>query len=236
MKYLVVYLCLISSLWADDPPKPPAPMPEVLAIVVPQGVTGDGKRESPYSFDNSTICVLMFPKPSLDKFSWDLEDSTPNTLVMPGNGAVAFNLQKPGEYLIQCSWVDGKSKAWFVIKGSGPAPPTPVNNLEKRLRTALVGVDAKSDAVKFSAICKGFADFLDSQTGTLNYVQMKASWDAARMGAAWPAGKYPDMPNLIRDVIPTATESVVVTSELKASITSNLRLLQATADKIAGGK
>lgn len=245
LKYLVCFFVLSIPLFAQDPPKPVDPVTPPVPVIqpmitVPQGVVGDGKRgETAYTFDSTTICVLMFPNPALDKFTWDIEDSAPGSLVMPGGGAVAFNLEKPGEYLLQCSWEGGKSKAWFVVK-SGNSPP-PVDNaqtaLVKRLKTALVGIDAKSDAAKFSALCKGFADFIGTQPATLKYGPMLDAWIAARNGVEWPAGKYPDMPGIIRDTIPTVTDtippSVLVTPESKTMIISNLRALQEAADKIA---
>lgn len=240
----VFAVCLLVSRLAvaDGPPPKVVDPPPVLAspvITVPSGVLGDGKRESPYTFDAATICVLMFPNPALPKFEWDVDDAVPGILKMPGNGAVAFNLEHPGEYFVQCTWEGGKSKAWILVKGSGPSPPPGPEDtkttLTRRLKAAVTGADAKVDAAKLASLCRGVADAFESAPAKTQG-DVVSTWKVAVKATEWPGGKYPDMPGIIRIAMPPGDEKATVSAAEQSAIIVNLRVLAAAANQIAGVK
>jgi hypothetical protein len=240
MRVAIALMCLafIAPVTGDDP-KPVGPIVTPPAITVPDGVQGDGKRGAAYVFNEGTICVLMFPTPTLPEFEWDITDGPPGALLMPGNGAVAFNLQKPGEYLVECTWTGGKSKAWLIVMGLGPKPPPGPEDtraqLTRRIKTTFASASAKEDAAKFNKICKAVADAFEMSPPATQGA-LVAAWKAAVAAAQWPGGKYPDLPDITRLAMPPADEKLAVSSADLATVIANLRTLADATKPLPGAK
>lgn len=140
IKYFIAAMLCCGLAMAEDPVMPPKvdppKVPDVvqpvkIAIAVPKGVTGTGKRLDPYMFDSTTKCYLsltLTDAEALKKLEWDNSDGPPD--IEPLNATkdsagtiLGFSLSNPGLYQTYANWGSGFSKVWFEIKGSGPSPP-----------------------------------------------------------------------------------------------------------------
>lgn len=227
IRSLLILLLLGTSAFADDP----TPVDDLNVIVAPKECLGTGKRNDPFVFDSSTRCVLKLTGKSAPVV-WDLEDAPKD--IEPLDRALVFSLAEPGNYLVIAQFEGGFAKAWFEIKGPN-GPPSPVNELAARLRAALVGSDAKTDAVKFAEAMRGVADLIEKNPPKV-HKSLMAIWTTTLEAVEWPAKKYPLLPDVGRLAIPTADETTAIETAQLAVIVANLRTLQKTAEGIANGK
>lgn len=130
----------------------------------------------------------------------------------------------------------------LLLIGAGPRPPPePVDPnpqesaLAKQLRSAIVGSSAKSDAAKLQGMTGALADAL--QQGKFpTHGKMLEAWKATQSSNQWPEGRYPAMPDIMREAIPTLPVETPIDDAKKTFILSNLRDLEFTAKLISEGK
>ena len=117
-----------------------------------------------------------------------------------------------------------------------PEPEKPIESaLAKQLRSALVGTSAKIDAAKLQGMTSALADALEAgQFAT--HGKMLEAWKASQASTQWPEGRYPAMPDIMREVIPTVEVTVPIDAAAKTLILANLRDLEATSKLISEGK
>jgi len=232
----VCLLLIAGPAWADDP----VPIPAKAVLIVSKGISGDGTQKSPFVFRQGVKGRIEL-KTAAVKVAWNLDDCPAGddpTEINSGEKGILFATLEPGTYHAIAACQDGESltvvHAWFAIQGAGPPPP-PEADLSRRLRAALVGADAKTDALKLSKACAGVADAFEA-TPPVTQGELVAAWKAAITAVQWPPGKYPDMPDVIRLAMPPAEDKSPVTTEQRTAVVNNLRTLAATATLIAGGK
>lgn len=227
IRTLAILLLLGSPAFADDP----TPVDDLSVIVAPKECSGTGKRADPFVFNSGTKCVLRLTGKSAT-VAFDLEDAPPDAEAI--DRVLIFSLAEPGDYLVIATFDGGFAKAWFRIAGPN-GPPAPVNALAARLRVALAGADAAKDAVQFVEIVRGVADQIEASPPKV-HKSLKALFATTLTATGWPAGKYPQLPDLWRSVIPSADETKEVTAAELADIVASMRLLQKTGEAIANGK
>lgn len=229
LRYLCVFAFLCSPVLANDPA--PTPVQDLSVIVADKAVTGSGKRNDPFVFDSSTKCILKLTGASA-AVAWDTEDCPTSSEVI--DRLLIFSLAEPGTYVVYARFDNGSAKAWFEIKGAN-GPPQPVNALAAKLKAALTGPDAKADAVQFTAIVRGVADQIEANPPKV-HKSLKALFTTTLGGTGWPAGKYPQLPDLWRSILPSVDETKEITQAELRELVAAMRLLQKTGESIANGK
>ena len=224
---VLLLLLLGSPAFADDL----TPVDDLSVIVAPKECSGTGKRADPFVFTSGTKCVLRLTGKSATVV-FDLEDAPPDAEAI--DRVLIFSLAEPGDYLVIATFDGGFAKAWFTIKGANGPPPPPQNVLAAKLKAALVGADAKTDAVKFAEAMRGVADSIEKTPPKVHKTLM-AIWNTTLDAVEWPAKKYPLLPEVGRLAIPTADETTAIDAAQLSQIIMNLRLLQKTAEGIANG-
>lgn len=239
--FVAVFLCLgmCGMVLADDPIKP---VPTAGQINAPASVTGKGTRDAPYVFSLGSKGDLRLAT-ATEKVKWILDDAPAETEILQDGKRLWFPTDVPGQYLAFAAWgtpdAPEGARVWFEIKGPNgpPGPPPPVNTIAAKLKTILVGPDAKADANKLAGLSGAVAAALEAgQFKTMG--ELNVAWKAGQAASQWPPGKYPGMPELTRLAVPVADETngpVPIDAEKRTAFVSNLRVIEKTARAIADG-
>ncbi len=227
IKHVILSLLLISPAAAQNP-MPPVPLPVVQASLEAPGVSGTGKRNDPYLFTTSTKCALRLTGPA-PAAVWDTSDA-PTDFEVLGQVAI-FSLSEPGTYVVYVRGESWHSKCWFTIQ-SGTDPPPPEDNISQRVKAALVGSDAKTDAAKFGAVCTELAKALDA--GSISRLAgMASSLKAGLDAVGWVPGKYPGMSTLAGELFGVDVPDRPLDVETKTRFVKHLKLISKACEEVS---
>lgn len=231
LRYLLVsILCFAPTLvLADD--VPPPVQPEVSSIQAVSKVEGTGKKDAPYQFDATTICVLSLPstvtEESLKDIKWDFELSPEGIIPIQNNRLIVFPINKSGVFKAAAYGKDaGYWTVWFEIKGANSPPPLVGSKIKERTKKLLVGPNAKTDAVILVGTCQStlamINEFKDSG-------ELQQTFVRNLNVSGWHTGSYPDFGVMLNENIPPGDAEVL-------DDTSRQRLIKFFSDVEAGAK
>jgi hypothetical protein len=207
---------------------PPVPPPVVEASLVAPGVPGTGQRNDPYLFTASTKCAIRLTGPAPNAV-WDISDA-PTDFEVIGQVAI-FSLSEPGTFLVYVRGEGWHSKCWFQIK-SGTDPPIVEDSIAKRVKSALVGPDAKADAARFSAVCGELSKALEAGSIT-RLAAMATSLKAGLDAVGWVPGKYPGMSTLAGELFGVDVPDKPLDADTKAQFTKQLKLISKACEEVS---
>lgn len=205
-KLLLTFL-LLATLGGTGFSDEPVPSGDAITAKV----DGDGTRKNPFVFTLGSLGKLSVT----GEAKWNLDDCPIGCEVI--GGSLLFPTDSPGEYH---TFLEGKSAhAWFVIK-SGNSPPVPVvDTVASRVTKAFVGPDAKADAAKWVSMWKAVRDELPRCADTADFYEASVTSSSA---VGFPAGRYPSLAGIMRDVLPKEGTNDVLNADLRASLAAVL--------------
>lgn len=230
MKHVLCFLLLSSRVLAQAP-MPPDPQPVVQASLAAPDVAGTGKRNDPYLFTTSSKCAIRLTGAAVQNAVWDTSDA-PTDFEVLGQVAI-FSLSEPGTYVVYVRGENWHTKAWFTIQaGQTPPPVDDISNISKRVKSALAGPDAKTDAAKFGAVCSELAKALDA--GTITRLSgMETSLKAALDAVGWSQGKYPALSKLAGELFGEKVPDKPLDTELKSKFAKQLRQIAQACEEVS---
>ena len=207
---------------------PPVPLPVIQASLEAPGVPGTGKRNDPYLFTTSTKCALRLSG-SVSDAVWDTSDA-PTDFEVLGQVAI-FSLSEPGTYVVYVRGDTWHSKCWFTIQ-SRSDPPPPDDGITRRVKAALTGADARTDAARFGAVCTELAKALEAGSIT-RLSQMGSSLKAALDAVGWVPGKYPAMSVLAGELFGANVPDTDLDAETRARFVKQLKLISKACEEVS---
>lgn len=226
-KHIFLTLLIISPAMAQDP-MPPVPLPVAQASLEAPGVSGTGKRNDPYLFTTSTKCALRLTGTAADAV-WDTSDA-PNDFEVFGQVAI-FSLSEPGTYVVYVRGDHWHAKCWFTIRSAVDPPPVE-DSIIRRVKGAMVGGNAKADAIKFGAVCGELAKALEAGSVT-RLAGMASSLKAGLDAVGWVPGKYPGMSALAGDLFGVDVPDRALDADTRTRFVTQLKLISKACEEVS---
>jgi len=208
IRYIILtLLCSIAlPVLADDP------MPKPLGIQAVDGIEGTGKKDSPFQFDSSKICMLFLPPEIADAdltdIEWDVEQAPSGAKILHNKRIIAFPIDETGLFTATAHGKIGYFKVWFEIKGPN-GPPAPLN-IKLKVSKALNGPTAKTDAVALIGTCQATIDTISNFKDT---AELQQKFAEALNKNGWHPGVYADIHAIFNEQIPPGEAKLIDDAE-----------------------
>lgn len=198
---LMLAICLTPAFnFADDPAPAPAETQSIQAVST---VKGTGKKDAPYQFDETTICVLSLPASVTDEnlkdVNWDFEMSPDGIVAIQNKRLIVFPINQSGVFKAAAYGKAGYWTVWFEIKGPNAPPPPVGSDVQARAKKMMVGPTAKQDAAVLIGTCQATIAMID-KFKTFGELQKKFVENLNASG--WHTGSYPDFGKMLNENIP----------------------------------